>query len=364
MFGVGFDPRSLELLGPPVPLLSDVAASNDVISGGGQFAGSRTGTLVYLSGHAEGGSYPVLWMDAQGNTTPLVAQPGVYGAPRLSPDGRQLAYIASGNDGFDVWVDDLAGGTPTQLTFLGKVNNELAWAPDSKHLVYSDGSALWWIRSDGAGQAQLLKDNLDNPRPTSFAPSGGKEGRLLFVKATSGLPDLMTLPIDMSDPEHPRAGKVEPFLARPEIVEVDGAFSPDGKFIAYASNESGSEQIYVRPFPGPGGRWKVSADGGKFPAWSAATHELLFLGADDHIMAARYAIEGSGGDSFRVEAPHVWSPRPVLRISVQQNFDVSRDGKRVVMFPKQAVQEAGGDLHATFLINFFDELRQRVPLGK
>jgi hypothetical protein len=107
--------------------------------------------------------------------------------------------------------------------------------------------------------------------------------------------------------------------------------------------------------------WKVSTTGGKFPAWSAATHELLFLGGDDHIMSATYSIQG---DVFSAGTPHVWSPTPVLRTGVLQNFDVSPDGKRVVMSPRPVAEVSGGSLHATFLLNFFDDLRRRVPLSK
>src|SRR6185295_72368 len=113
--------------------------------------------------------------------------------------------------------------------------------------------------------------------------------------------------------------------------------------------------------PGPGGKWKVSTKGGKFPAWSAATHELLFLGGDDRIMAAPYSTQG---DSFNTGAVRVWSPTQIRRNNVQQNFDVSPDGKRVVMFPKPVAEETGGSLHATFLLNFFDEVRRRASVGK
>jgi serine/threonine-protein kinase len=285
LFGVGFDPRRLELIGTPVSLLDDVAASADISrGGGGQFAFSKTGTLVYLSGRAQNVVYPLLWLDASGKTSSLLEQPGAYRSPRFSPDGKRLAYIGASSKGFDVWVDNLETPTPTQLTFLGVVNNELAWARDSKHLVYGDGTALWWIRADGSGQRQALLDKFSNPRPTSFAP----DGRLVFSPLTGSLPDIWTLPIDLSDPERPKPGKAVPFLADPNVIETDASFSPEGKLIAYSSFESGTSEIYVRPFPGPGGIWKVSVNGGKFPAWSGKTHELLFLGSDDHIMAASY----------------------------------------------------------------------------
>ena len=150
-------------------------------------------------------------------------------------------------------------------------------------------------------------------------------------------------------------------MADPKIVQVDPAFSPDGKFLAYASSESGRNEVFVRPFPGPGGKWKISTDGGWFPAWSRTTHEILFLGDDDHIMAVNYT---SQGDTFNSGIPHVWSSTQVRRMGVQQNFDVSPDGKRVVMFPRPTEEQSQGSLHATFLLNFFDEVRRRVPTGK
>ncbi|MBZ5578018.1 MAG: serine/threonine-protein kinase [Acidobacteriia bacterium] len=352
LFGVLFDPKRLELLGTPAPLLDDVAGSSTTTDGGGQFALSNTGTFAYLSGRTEGASYPMALLDAGGQTTPAVVQPGVYSAPRFSPDGKRLAYIASGSKGFDVWVYDLERHVSAQLTFQGTANREVAWARDSEHLVYGDGTALWWIRADGSGQAQLLVDKMANPRPGSIAP----DGRLVFSPSTAGLPDIWTLPIDVSDPEHPKPGKAQPFLNDPSVVEVDPAFSPDGKYIAYSSNESGAEDIFVRPFPGPGGKWKVAA--GKFPAWSPATHELLFLSRDDHIMAAAYSVQG---DSFSSGAPRVWSPTQIRRNGVQGSFDVSPDGKRVAMFPGTEVEQPGSTLHATFLLNFFDEVRRRIP---
>jgi serine/threonine-protein kinase len=167
--------------------------------------------------------------------------------------------------------------------------------------------------------------------------------------------------MDLSDPERPRAGKAESFLVEPKIFEGDPAFSPDGKFLAYASNESGPNEVFVRPFPGPGGKWKISTNGGKFPAWSRTTHEILYQDFDDHIMAVNYT---SQGDTFSPGIPHVWSSTPVRRMSVQESFDVSPDGKRIVMFPHPIAEQSQGSLHATFLLNFFDEVRRRLPTGK
>jgi serine/threonine-protein kinase len=361
LFAVGFDPQRLEIRGMPAPLLDDIGARSNVIDGGGQFAFSETGTFVYLGGRPENNVFPIEWLDAAGKTTPLVAQPGLYGAPRLSPDGRRLAYTVGGSKSANVWVYDLERQTPTQLTFTAPGMYEMAWAPDSKHIAFGDGMALWWIRADGSGQPLRLLDKLQIPRPYSFSPALGKDGRLVFIQGSAGSPGIYTLHLDLSDPERPKAGKAEPFLADPKIVQVDPALSPDGKFLAYASSESGRNEVFVRSFPGPGGKWKISTDGGKFPAWSRATHEILFLDFDDHIVAVNYTLQG---DTFSPGIPHVWSSTKVRRTGVEQNFDVSPDGKRVVMFPRPTAEQSQGSLHVTFLLNFFDEVRRRVPTGK
>jgi eukaryotic-like serine/threonine-protein kinase len=171
------------------------------------------------------------------------------------------------------------------------------------------------------------------------------------------LPDIWTLPVDLRDPDHPKPGRAEPFLSE-SFVEVDPAFSPDGQFVAYTSTESGPNDVFVRAFPGPGGKWKVSTTGGKFPAWSPKTQQLFFLGGDDRIMAASYTIDGS---SFAAGTPRPWAPTQVLRDGVRQNFDVTPDGQRVVVYPRPTETRPEGSLHATFLLNFFDEVRRRIP---
>jgi serine/threonine-protein kinase len=367
LYGVGFDPRSLTLLGTPTQLLNDVAADNSVVTTSGQFSFSGNGTFVYLSGKPQDADYPISWLDPSGKVTPVVEQLGPYGSPRISPDGKLLAYTATTNrdsgTGSDLWVYDLARGTPTQLNFAGEALDEITWARDSKHLVYQDGKSLWWIRADGAGQKQLLLDGKElgstplGPRPWSFGPA-----RLTFTPVPGGLPDIWTLPVDVTDPERPKPGKPEAFLAE-TAVEVDPAFSPDGKFVAYTSNDEGSGRyaVFVRPFPGPGGQWKVSTAGGHFPTWSPATHEIFFISPDDHVMVASYTIQD---DSFSAGVPRLWSPTPIRRHGVQLNFDITPDGKRVIMFPQPAAETATGNLQATFLLNFFDEVRRRVPVGK
>lgn len=359
MFAVLFDPDHLEIQGSPAPLVTDVAAGRAIgpQAESRQYDVSPNGAMVYLIGKTEGVSYPISSLDASGKTTELVAQ-GSYDSPRFSPDGKRLAYIASTGTGADVWVYDVERKTPAQLTFNAPGDYELAWAPDGKHLIFSSGSTLWWARADGSAPPQsLLNIKGDTLRPQSVTPNGT---RLAFTRSTNGLPDIWTVPLDLSDPDHPKAGQPEAFLNDPKIVEVDAAFSPDGRFLAYSSTESASEEVYVRSFPGPGGKWKVSTAGGKFPVWSGAAHELFFLGNDDRIMTAYYTVQS---DTFSPGIPRPWSSTPIRRSGVRQNFDLAPDGKHVAMFPAPA-QAAQSPSRVTFILNFFDYLRRAVPEGK
>jgi serine/threonine-protein kinase len=363
LFAVPFDPDRLETTSSPVPFPADVAGNS--VDGGGQFDGSANGSLVYVSGKsAATSSYPIVWMESSGKTTPLLAKPSAYGALRFSPDGKRLAFTAMVSKGPDVWVYDWERDTPTQLTFTAPGNLEMAWTPDGKHIVFGSSAAgtaaLWWIRADGSGEPLKLLERKNTGvglRPQSFTPDGR---RLAFddnVTSGTGV-EIWTLPLDLSDPEHPKPGKPEPFLTT-AVRQVDATFSPDGKWMAYSSNESGIDDVFVRPFPGPGAKSKVSTGGGKFPVWSRTGHELFYFSlGDSRIMVANYTIQG---DSFNVTKSRVWSDRQVLLPNFIRVLDLHPDGKRFAVFPRPETAAAKGNLHVTFLLNFSDELRRRLP---
>jgi len=363
LFAVLFNPARLETWGTPVPLLADVAGNS--VEGGGQFDAALNGSLVYVNGKsAASSSYPIVWMDSSGKTAPLLAKPGTYGAPRFSPDGKRLAFTAMGGRGPDVWVYDWDRDIPTQLTFNGPGNLEMVWTPDGKHIVFGSTAggvaALWWMRSDGSGEPQKLLERKNTGvglRPQSFSPDGR---RLAFddnVTRVAGV-EIWTLPLDLSDPEHPKPGKPEPFLTA-AARQVDATFSPDGKWMAYSSNESGTDEIFVRPFPGPGGKWRVSSGSSKFPSWSRTGRELFYLSlVDGRIMVANYTVQG---DSFDATKPRVWSDRQVLQPNFIRVLDLHPGGQRFAIFPRPDGEEITGNLHVTFLLNFFDELHRRLP---
>ena len=360
LFGVGFDLDRLEVRGTPALLQEDVAGNPS--NGAGQFDFSRNGTFVYSSGKSSSGTWTLEWLDSAGKTQPLLPAPGIYFNPRLSPDGKRLAFSTNS----DIEVYDSGRDTKTQLTFTAQTRTNLnpVWTPDGKHVVFqSQGSSsfsLQWTRADGSGETQQLLEGKNELAPRSFSPDGK---RLAFAElnAETGF-DLWTLPLDLSDPERPKPGNPELFLRTP-FSERAPAFSPDGRWIAYGSDESGRAEVFVRPFPpgGPSGsgKWLISTGGGQSPMWSGDGTELFYKGPDNRIMAAAYTANGG---SFATSKPRPWS-----NTQVSGELDVMPDGKRFVVDGLPGGDSAGqpkGSVHVTFLLNFFDEVRRRIPTGK
>ena len=358
LFGVPFDPVKLELRGTAVPVLEDVAG--DTVSGGGQLDFSRAGIFAYRSGKSSAQGYPVAWLDSSGKTQPLVATPGIYNSPRFSPDGRRLALAMISAKGRDVYVYDPQRDALSRLTFTGQGNNPL-WTPDGKHIVFWSANSLWWIRADGAGEPQRLLESKNPLYTSSFSPDGR---RLAYYEINPETKiDIWTLPLDLTDAEHPKPGRPEPFLRTP-FSEGSAVFSPDGRWLSYASDESGRFEVYVRPFQssqgGPGGKWQISTAGGDYSFWSRDGKELYYRGNDNRIMVVDYTAKG---DSFAAGKPRVWSDTQIRPAAVgSPPLDMAPDGKRFAVFPLSgAAAEDKGSVHVTFLLNFFDELRRRVP---
>jgi serine/threonine-protein kinase len=186
----------------------------------------------------------------------------------------------------------------------------------------------------------------------SFSPNGE---RLAFAgNGKGGSFDIFTAPIE-SDSGNVRLGKPELFLGT-RFNEGYSAFSPDGPWLAYASDESGTFEVFVRPFPGPGGKLQISKGGGMFPLWSRDGHELLFAALDGQVMAVGYSVNA---DSFVAGKPRVWSKTRLLDSGAIPNYDLAPDGRRLAAI----LPSNEPPTHLTFLLNFFDELRRRAPAG-
>ncbi len=354
LFAVRFDLKRLEAQGAPVPILDDVAAVPS--QGAGQFDFSENGILAYLSGKSALDGTEIAWMDKAGRVEKAlsVAAPRT---PRLSPDGRHLALSVNG----DVYVYDLVRATTTRLTTEGHSNsNYPQWMPDGRHLIYAAANGLNWIRADGSGKPESLL-TPGSPMPQSISADGMTLAYHIGAGASGGR-DLYTAPIDTSDPDHAKLGKPEPFVMTPH-ADVDPAFSPDGKWLAYASGQAtGGYQTYVRAFPAEakGGQVQISSEPGRFPLWSRTSKEIFYVDMTGKIMVVPYTIANG---VFTPGKAEVWSETRITLTGVAIPLDIAPDGKRFIVFPATDASHTAdkANLHAVFLLNFFDELKRKLP---
>jgi eukaryotic-like serine/threonine-protein kinase len=352
LFGVPFDSKRLETRGTPAPILEDMLGAG-ATNGAGQLDFSKNGTFVYRSDNSQRGILEVALIDAEGKKTPLSMPSGAVLTPRFSPDGKRVAIAVNG----DIFVQDLERGAITRITVTATDNRYPVWTPAGTHIVYSSRGSIWWTRADGSAMPKRILETKSTVASGSFSPDGQ---RLAFVQSGEGGLDIWILPLNVSEPENPKPGAPELFLATAG-ADVDPAFSPDGRWLAYASTETAQYQVYVRPYPatGGGGKWLISGQQARFPMWSRNDNELFYEELTGQIMAAGYT---SKGGIFIPGKSRKWSSIPILATSVYLNPDLSPDGKRLVVFPAQeTAAEERAAVHVNFLLNFFDEMKRRMP---
>jgi serine/threonine-protein kinase len=362
LFAVPFDLKQLEVTGHPTPILEGVVTAP--IFAGAQFSFSDTGNLEYVAGGARSRNVSIYWMDREGKFTPLRETPGDYINPEFSPDGKRLALDINEGKRRDIWVYEWERDTPTRLTFAGEANGAPVWTPDGQRIVYSSQEKggvfnLWWIRADGAGDAQRLTES----KTPQFAGSWRPDGKVLafFQQNPSTGNDVMTLAIEGDEKSGWKPGEPKPFV-NSAFDERGPAFSPDGRWLAYHSNESGSLEVYVRPFPGPGGKWQISTGGGLMPKWSRNGKELFYRTEDSKIVVVTYT---ASADSFNAGKPQLWSPGQFTERGLGvYNFDLHPDGKRFAVLKFPGTEQTPAVNKVSFIFNFFDELRRKLPPGK
>jgi eukaryotic-like serine/threonine-protein kinase len=297
-------------------------------------------------------------MDRTGATTPLRATGAEWYTPRFSPDGQKLALSIRDATQSDVWIYEWARDTLMKFTFDAAFESFPVWTPDGRRVLFSSERAtkgvsnLYWQRADGTGDVQRLTDSPANQVPFSIHPSGKW---IAFAEQKSGATwGIVVLPIEGDETTGWKPGKPTTFLDTPAL-EYAPMFSPDGRWIAYMSNESGRMEVYVRPFPGPGGKWQISTDGGGYPVWSKKKPELLFsIAIAGRFYFASYTAEG---DSFRADKPQAWSPTPYLQPGNTPVYDLHPDGLRVAA-PKAPETTTEKRDKVVFVFNFFEELRR------
>ncbi len=346
LFAVPLDLDARDVTGGPVSLVAGVQGASGGRTGAAQFSLAGNGSLVYIPGSAGGGQIELVWVDRAAQTQSVGADQLAYGRGRVSPDGTRVAVDTPGEDNPDVWIYDLARETLTRLTFDEAVDVFPLWTPDGSRVVFQslrEGGGLFWKAADGTGEVERLLESSDAPRPYGWSA----DGRLVFEQAPG---DIGVLTVD--------GDRTMELVLDTEFREAEPAISPDGRWIAYDSNESGQSEIYVRPFPDlDDGKWQVSAAGGFDPVWSPDGRELFFLSSSE-FMVARVETE----PTFNAATPESLFIRTGFAASAGREYDIAPDGERFLFLRGQGGQVADGNLGLVFVQNWFEELRARVPV--
>jgi eukaryotic-like serine/threonine-protein kinase len=314
--------------------------------GAAQYSFSATGSLVYVSGGVQATQRKLVWVNRNGTEQVLAAPAQGYRYARLSPDGRSIAVEADSQ----IWIYDLARDTLTRLTFEGTSNINPVWTPDGKRITFDSTTNLFWQMADGSGGLERLGTSQYAQVPRSWSP----DGQLLAFHENNPTTKKDIWVLRLSD------HKAEPFLRTP-FNEGGPVFSPDGHWLAYISDESGRPEIYVKPYPGPGGKWQISTEGGSEPAWNRNGRELFFRSGSKMM-----AVEVTTQPTFSAGKPKVLFEGQYWGVQAGQMgtaYDVSPDGQRFLMI-KPVEQTGAAPTQINVVLNWFEELKQKVPVEK
>jgi serine/threonine protein kinase/Tol biopolymer transport system component len=350
LMAVPFDTKQLTVTGAAVPVVEGILQATS--SGAAQYSFSTGGSLVYVSGGVQSAQNKLVWVSRNGAEQPLAAPMRPYDSPRLSPDGRRVA-VAIADQETQTWLYDIPRETLTRLTFEGNTNAYPIWTPDGTRITFSsnkDGAGptnIFWQLADGSGGLERLSTSEYIQTPHSWS-ADGRLLALIEVDPGTGV-DIWVL--RMGD------RKAQPFLRTP-FTEGAARFSPDGRWLAYISDESGRYEIYMQPYPGPGGKWQISTEGGTEPVWNPNGRELFYR-SGDKMMAVDIATQ----PGFTAGKPRMLFEGQYLpTTTTPPNYDVSADGQRFLML-KSVEQAASAPTQINVVLNWFEDLKRRVPTG-
>ena len=360
LYAVPFDINELEVKGPALPVAEGIHVS---IMGPAQFTFSVNGTLAYVTALPRKRS--LVWVDRRGVVQPVGAPSKAYQSVRISPEGTCFAVtIAPKDDDADIWILDKARPTPHQLTFGGD-NRAGIWTPDSKHVIFTHIPDWEWSRSlivpmsilaDGSGEAEPLAEARQFSEKPGLHFWGCRclspDGKYLL----GGTNNIWVLSMESkADPW--------PFIIR-DGCQRHPAFSPDGQWVAYDSEETGQLEVYVQPFPGPGGIKRISTEGGFEPLWSRDGKELFYRSGDKMMKVDIEVVAGETGMELNAGTPQELFKRQFFRAYVESvaglSYDLDSDGRFIMI--QEDEESTATDSHV--VLNWFEELKRLVPTDK
>jgi hypothetical protein len=347
---IRFDAQALQTIGDPVTLVEQLRSE---ATGAAQFSVSRDGALVYATG-GEGNfqNRSLVWVDRQGREQPVNAPPRAYAYPRMSPDGSRVALAITDQEQ-DIWVFDLPHLTLDRLTFGNSAETNPVWSADGRRVLFSSTRSgvpnVFVQAADHSGEAQQLTNSQTIIVPYTVTP----DGKSALVSVAVGT-DIGTIRTD--GPSEPT-----PLIVGPGN-QGNAEISPDGRWVAYQSNESGELQVYVRPFPDVNaGRWQVTTIPGGRPLWARNGRELFYLASSVERASAMMSVPIETTPAFRYgNATKLFDFKYAMAFPLR-TFDVSNDGQRFLVI-KEAESErtSSQPVNVIITLNWLDEIRERL----
>jgi Tol biopolymer transport system component len=320
-------------------------------TGAAQLGISETGTLLYVPGGIKPEPrWSLVWVDRNGDRVPLIPEPGPYWGPRLSPDGRRVAFLTGGLlANRHVWIHDVGRGGATRLTADGEHYYAPVWTPDGRRVVFSSrvgqvARNLFWQPVDGSGPAERLTTSDTVDIATSWSP----DGTLVFDRQRG----IWLLSLEKGVP------KSRPLL-QTKFFTGFAAFSPNGRWLAYTSDESGRTEVYVRAFPGPGGRYPVSIGGGISPVWARNGREIFYTEWNRNNRTSvlkLMAVDVTTSPAFTAGRPRMLFAGSYLPGS----YDVALDGRRFLMVDTSTDPLPPPVTQMVLVVNWLEELKRRT----
>jgi len=355
-----FDAVRLQTTGDPFPIAEEVDSSS--VAAQSQFSSSQNSVLAYTSGASGTGGEQLTWLDRTGKVLGTVGTPALMRKPSISADGDTVAIdrLDPQTGSWDIWLHDLVRGTASRFTFNSKNNAEPQWSPDDSHIAFystRDGPInVYQKATSGAAQDEAVDKSALN----KLVQDWSRDGRYI-IENIIGAPktgfDIWVLPL---------FGDRKPFpYLQTEFNEHSPKLSPDGHWLAYASNETKRDEVYVQTFPTPGGKWQISTDGGSRPVWSRDGKELFFIGGrtstttgvgtDQKMMVTEIKTDSAtGGAKFQASVPKALFDTHLPANAIVY-FDVSKDGR--FLMPVQ-VEQQSANVSMTVVVNWTAGLKK------